>query len=129
MALGIKIKNLKFKNSYTFEELLEKMKTVTFEGGEPFIAKHGFNSVITFPPIDRQNQVWIMSGRMGESSDKWSVQLSHDIAGDFGNMVKNEVLNKLTDGFAGLGAMFGKNAKAGEAAVDEVVKKLTEMDL
>ncbi len=129
MALGIKIKNVKLSRVYSFEELLEEMKKVSFEGGEPFIAKHGLANVIAFEPIDKQNQVWVMSTKGNNGSDKWSIQLSHDIAGDFGNMAKNMVLDKVTGGIFGLGSMMGKKAKAGEAMVEEVAKKIEELGL
>lgn len=129
MALGLKIKSVKFSKGYTVETLLEEMKKVTFEAGEPFITKHGFNTMIVFPPIDRQNQVWVMNMKGNKESEKWSIQLSHDIAGDFGNMAKNALLDKVTGGLFGMGSIMGKNAKAGEAAVEEVVKKLEELGL
>lgn len=129
MALGLKIKNVKFSKGYTVETLLEEMKKVTFEAGEPFITKHGFNTMIVFPPVDRQNQVWVMNMKGNKESEKWSIQLSHDIAGDFGNMAKNALLDKVTGGLFGMGSIMGKNAKAGEAAVEEVAKKLGELGL
>ncbi|MCQ2536414.1 MAG: hypothetical protein MJ110_05530 [Lachnospiraceae bacterium] len=129
MALGIKIKSVKFSKGYTVETLLEEMKKVTFEAGEPFITKHGFNTMIVFPPIDRQNQVWVMNVKGNKESEKWSIQLSHDIAGDFGNMAKNALLDKVTGGLFGMGSIMGKNAKAGEAAVEEVAKKLEGLGL
>lgn len=129
MALGLKIKNVKFSKGYTVETLLEEMKKVTFEAGEPFITKHGFNTMIVFPPVDRQNQVWVMNCKGNKESEKWSIQLSHDIAGDFGNMAKNALLDKVTGGLFGMGSIMGKNAKAGEAAVEEVAKKLGELGL
>lgn len=129
MAFGVKIKNVKFNKAYTLEELLEEMKKVTFEGGEPFIVKHGFNNMIAFPPIDRQNQVWVMSLKGNKASEKYSIQLSHEIAGDFGNMAANAILDKVTGGLAGMGSVFGKQAKAGEAAVEEVAEKLTALNL
>ena len=128
MALGIKIKSVKFSKGYTVETLLEEMKKVTFEAGEPFITKHGFNTMIVFPPIDRQNQVWVQLSKP-KASNKVQVTLSHDIAGDYGNMAKNMALDALTDGWASIGAMFGKSAKAGEAAVDKVIEELSAMGL
>lgn len=129
MAFGVKIKNVKFSKAYTFEGLLEEMKKISFEGGEPSIAKHGLGYVIAFPPIDRQNQVWVMSSKGNKESEKWSIQLSHDIAGDYGNMAKNVILDKVTGGVAGLGAVFGKKSKAGESMVEEVAQKLTAANL
>lgn len=129
MAFGVKIKNIKTKKGYTLEEFLEVMKTVQYDAGEPSIVKHGFNQVICFPPIDRQNQVWVMGASFKQPFTKFSIQLSHDIAGDFGNMAKNAILDKITDGWAGMGTAFGKNRKDGENFVVDVYNKLSAMDL
>ena len=42
MALGIKIKNVKFKNKYTVQELYEAIKDKEFTAGVPQLTKHGF---------------------------------------------------------------------------------------
>jgi len=129
MAFGLKVKNVNFSKAYTFEELLEEMKKTTFDAGEPFIVKHGLTNIIAFPPLDNQNQVWVLSWKGNNGGAKWSVQLSHEIAGDFGNMAKNMVLDKLTGGIFGLGGMVSKNSKAGEAMVEDTLAKLTALNL
>lgn len=129
MALGLKFKTVKFSKDYTYEELLEEMKKVQFDAGEPSIVKHGLAYMIVFPPIDRQNQVWVNSFKGNKGGNKFQIQLSHEIAGDFGNMAANAILDKVTGGLSSMGSMFGKKAKAGEAAVDEVVEKLNSLNL
>ncbi len=129
MAFGIKIKKVELSKEYTFEELIAAMKTKTdWSAGEPSLTKHGFAQVICFPPVDRQNQVWVQLMK-AKGSNKVQIMLSHDIAGDFGNMAKNAVLDALTDGIAGLGAAFGKKAKTGEKMVDATVEELTQLGL
>ncbi len=129
MAFGIKIKKVELSKEYTLDELFEAMKAKTdWSAGEPGKTKHGFAEVIYFPPIDRQNQVWVQLSKP-KASNKVQVTLSHDIAGDYGNMAKNMALDALTDGWSSIGAMFGKSAKAGEAAVDKVIEELSAMGL
>ena len=72
--LGVKVKNIKFKNEYTLEEFYDAIKGQGFSAGTPSLTKHGMSTVITFPPLDRQNQVWIMKAGLKEHSSKFSVQ-------------------------------------------------------
>lgn len=86
MALGIKIKNVKFKNKYTVQELYEAIKDKEFTAGVPELTKHGFAYIITFPALDDQNQVWVMAAGFGKSTNKYSIQ-KQDRAG-VGNLAK-----------------------------------------
>lgn len=122
MALGVKIKKGKFSKAYTLETLIEAMKTKTWSGGEPSLVKHGLGYVIVFPPIDRQNQVWLQL--VGKETEKYQITLSHDLAGDYGNMAANAILSKVTGGLSNLGSAFGKKAKAGEEAVAKLAEEL-----
>ena len=61
MALGVKFKTVKTANAYTLEELFEAIKDKQFSAGQPSITKHGLTYMITFPALDSQNQVQIMS--------------------------------------------------------------------
>ena len=60
MALCVKINNIKAKNSYSIESFYKAIKDKHFSAGVPSLTKYGAASVITFPAIDSQNQVWIM---------------------------------------------------------------------
>ena len=53
--LGVKNIKIETKTPMTLEEFFDKIKDVTFEAGVPSIVKHGFNTVICFPKIDREN--------------------------------------------------------------------------
>ena len=104
--LGVKSVKLELKGNYaSLEELLEAMKDVKFEAGVPEITKHGFNTLIVFPPLDRNNQVWI-TGAKG----KYTVMRSTEVAG-LGNVAKNAALEMLTDGWSNLSAAFGDKKK------------------
>ena len=104
--LGVKSAKLELKGNYaSVEDLLEAMKDVKFEAGVPEITKHGFNTLIVFPPLDRNNQVWI-TGAKG----KYTIMRSTEVAG-LGNVAKNAALEILTDGWSNLSAAFGDKKK------------------
>ena len=104
--LGVKSVKLELKGNYaSVEDLLEAMKDVKFEAGVPEITKHGFNTLIVFPPLDRNNQVWI-TGAKG----KYTIMRSTEVAG-LGNVAKNAALEILTDGWSNLSAAFGDKKK------------------
>lgn len=105
-ALGIKQLKLELNGSYTIEELYEKIKDVPFDAGTPALVKHGFTWLIAFPQQDRNNQVQIIPATKG----KFVVQRSTQPAG-VGNMLKNDVLNSLTDGLTSMSAAFGNKKK------------------
>ena len=65
------------------------MQNVQFETGIPVLTKHGIGSVIVFPPVDRNNQVWI-TGAKGN----FTVMHSAEAAG-LGNVAKNAMLDSL----------------------------------
>ena len=104
--MGVKNIKLELKGNYaSLAELLEAMQNVKFEAGIPELTKHGIGSVIVFPPVDRNNQVWI-TGAKG----KFTVMRSAEVAG-LGNMAKNAILDSLTDGLSSMSAAFGNKKK------------------
>ena len=68
MAFGIKTKNIKTQNSYTIESFFDAIKDKEFTAGTPSLTKHGMATVITFPALDSQNQVWIMKSGFGQGN-------------------------------------------------------------
>ncbi len=126
--LGVKIKNVTFSKEYSLEELYEAIKDQTFTAGKPELTKHGAATIIVFPPLDRQNQVWIMKVGFKERSAKFSIQKSSQQAG-VGNMAGNMVLNELTGGIFGLFSAVGSNVKKCEQLVDATAKELEAMKL
>ncbi len=104
--LGVKNIKLELKGNYpSMQELYEAIKDVKFEAGVPELKKHGLNTLIVFPPLDRNNQVWI-SGVKG----KYTVMRSTEVAG-LDNVAKNAALEALTDGWSNLSAAFGDKKK------------------
>ena len=125
--LGIKVKNVTFNKEYSIEELYETIKNRSFSAGEPSLTKHGMATIITFPPLNRQNQVWIMKVGFKEQSAKFSVQKGEQAG--VGNMAGNMVLNELTGGIFGLFGAVGKNVKNCEQLVEATAKELSNMSL
>ena len=127
MAFGVKVKNIKTKSEYTIEELYDAIKDHPFSAGQPSLTKHGLAMSITFPALDRQNQVWIMRAGFKEKCQKFSIQKSE--AAGLGNVAVNAVLDDVTDGLFSFGRMAGKNAKECERLVDATYQELTAMGL
>jgi hypothetical protein len=125
MAFGVKVKNIKTKGSYSIEEFYEAIKDTAFSAGEPSLTKHGVATVITFPALDRQNQVWIMAA--GGKGTKFSIQKSQQAG--MGTTVGNLALDEVTNGFFGLGGMVGNNVKECERLVEETAKELDAIGL
>lgn len=103
---GVKNEKLNLSKEYDFKSLYEAIKDVEFEAGKPSLVKHGFADVIVFPQLDRNNQIWISKGLKGE----WIVMRSVQPAG-VGNVLKNELLETVTDGWSGLSGAFGDTKK------------------
>lgn len=127
--LGVKVKNIKTQNEYTIETLYEAIKDKTFSAGVPSLTKHGLATIITFPALDRQNQVWVMSTSLNPSKpgQKFSIQKSE--AAGVGNMAGNMVIDSLTGGLFGWGSIAGKNAKRCEELVELTAKELESFGL
>lgn len=122
--LGVKTEKLNVKTCPTLQDLYERIKDVEFEAGKPSLVKHGFAYVIVFPELDRNNQVWICD--MGKG--KYQVQRSTIIAG-VGNMVKNMVIDDLTDGLTSMSAAFGNTKKTCMLHVTKVAETINNMGI
>ncbi len=109
------------------ECLYEAIKDKEFSAGEPSLTKHGFAYIITFPELDRQNQVWICNCGIKAESKKFQVTKGEK-AGT-GNMVGNMVLNDLSGGIYGLGGAVGNNTKKCEQLVEATAKELEALNL
>lgn len=125
MALGVKVRNISTKGSYTIQEFYDAIKDQTFSAGEPSLVKHGVATIITFPALDRQNQVWVMAA--GGKGTKFSIQKSQ--AAGMGKLAGNLALDQVTNGLFGLGSMVGGNAKACEKLVEDTAKELDALGL
>lgn len=129
MAFGVKIKSVKTKEKYTIESLYEAIKDKEFTAGAPSLTKHGIAMIITFPALDRNNQVWVMASGFGskDGTNKFSIQKQEEAGVD--NAVKNAIIGGLTDGWGNIGANFGANAKKCEQLVEATAKELDALGL
>ena len=120
--LGVKSAKLNLKGNYPgLEELFEAIKDIKFEAGQPNLVKQGLGKVIVFPELDRNNQVWIQNLGKG----KYQVTRSTEVAG-LDNMVKNAVLDSLTDGWSSMSGAFGNTKKRCMELVDITAKEIEE---
>ena len=129
MALGVKAKTLKTSGSYTVEELFGKIKGIEFSAGTPTCQKYGPSFRITFPALDRQNQVQIISNAIGgkKPSQKFTIQKAEELG--LKKSLVNDALSMLTGGLTNLGSMVTDNAKRCEELVEETYDKIESMNL
>ncbi len=119
--LGVKYTELELKGNYaTLEDLFEAMKNIKFEAGVPKLTKHAIHSVIVFPPVDRNNQVWITY-----SKGKFSIMRSAEVAG-LGNVAKNSALDALSNGWTSLSNIIGDSKKRCMELVDITIKEISD---
>lgn len=126
---GVKVKTVQTINEYTIEEFYDVIKHYSFSAGAPALTKHGLSTIITFPPLDRHNQVWIVPylGLMKTATNKF--QVSKNDAAGVGNAAANMALNEMTGGLTNLRGMLGKHTKSAEKLVDLTVQELNELRL
>lgn len=131
MAFGVKMVKVKPNGSYTIDSFFEKIKDADYgDAGAPQVGRssplYKENNVIYFPKIDRNNQVWITTNKKGE----FIVQRSTIIVGAaVSNMVKDDVLNAVTFGFAGMHSVLGGPEKKCEKDVDHVAEVIKGLGL
>ena len=112
---------------FTIESFFDAIKDKEFTAGTPSLTKHGMATVITFPALDSQNQVWIMKSGFGKETQKFSIQKSTQAGMD--NVAKNAALDSITGGLFSVGGMISENTKKCEKLVDATAKELSEMNL
>ena len=125
---GVKIKKLVTQKEYTIEELFEAVKDKQFSAGVPSLTKSGLNYLITFPPLDRNNQVQIYSNSLKKGpSTKFTVTKAQEAG--VGNAIKNNFLSDLTGGWSSASANFGKTSKTCEQLVEATLAELQALNL
>ena len=125
--LGFKIKKVVTKKDYTIEELYDAVKGHNFSAGKPELTQHGLTQIITFPALDRNNQVWIAPAQMKMQCTKWYVQ-KQKRAG-VGNMAVDMALDTVTDGWSSFSGVFGKTAKKAEQLTEITAQELDSLGL
>ena len=127
MAFGFKLKKLETSKPYTIEELFDAIKDHEFTAGQPQLTKHGLTTIITFPPIDRNNQIWVSPGGMKSPYSKFTV-MKNEVAG-LDNMAKNIGLGAVTGSWSRMSGTFGKKAKTSEELVVTTFEELQALGL
>jgi uncharacterized protein YfaT (DUF1175 family) len=128
MAFGFKIRKIETTRKYTMEELYEAIRDKQFSAGQPELTKHGATLIITFPPIDRNNQIWISPGQMKKAPWSKFIITKNEVAG-MTNLAANTALSAVTNGWSDLSGSFGKKAKTAEALVVATYEELLTLGL
>ena len=115
---------LELKNSYSMEEFYNKIKDTRFEAGPAQLVEYGPALVIAFPELDRNNQVQILRDRKG----RFCVMRSTQPIG-LDKILKNMVLEDLTDGLTGMSAIIGNKKKLCNALVEKTAAQIDELNL
>ena len=124
---GFKIKKIVTKNAYSIEALYETIKNHEFTAGKPELTEHGFTNVITFPALDRNNQIWILPAQMKKECTKWFVQ-KQKRAG-VKNMAVDMALDEISGGWSSFSGVFGKTARRAEELTEITAKELDSLGL
>lgn len=83
MASGFKVRKVETHESYTIEELYEHIRCHSFTAGKPSLCRQGVTCVITFPPFDSNQQIWITQAQLGSGPYcKWQVYKNEPLVSD-----------------------------------------------
>ena len=122
----MKVLQIMTRNSYTVESLYEAIKDKKFTAGQPMYTIHCSYPIITFPAVDKRNQVWITPAAVG-ACNLFYIQKQEEAGGE--NILQNAVTNQLTFGIAGLRGKVGQNAQYCEWLVDCTAYELYQLGL
>jgi hypothetical protein len=118
---GVKVKTVSTGKEYTIEEFYDAIRNHIFSAGAPALTKHGLATIITFPPLDRHNQVWIVPVLDFRKTATAKFQISKNDAAGVGYMAVNGFLNDLTGGITNFRSVVARNAeKLVELTADEL---------
>lgn len=124
MAFGFKLKTVKTKESFeNYQQLFDRIKDVDFTAGKPELVKNGFADVIVFPPLDRQNQIWVML----QGKNKIIIQ-KNQVVGVTDQAI-NAAFDAVTDGLFSVGSIMGKNSKKIEKLVEATASEIEALNL
>ena len=127
MAFGVKIRRIQTSRVYSIESFYEAIQDKTFTAGRPSLTKHGLAAIVTFPALDRQNQIQILP--VGRKQETQQFQIQKAEAAGAANMAGNMALDQITGGIFGFGQIIGRNAKRCEELVEMTAKELEMIHL
>ena len=124
MAFGFKLKTVKTKESFeNYQQLFDRIKDVDFTAGKPELVKNGFADVIVFPPLDRQNQIWVML----QGKNKIIIQKNQVVG--VADQAINAAFDAVTGGLFSVGSIMGKNSKKIEKLVEATASEIEALNL
>ncbi len=123
----LNMKKVVFKNDYTTQELYEKIKDVQFPLGKPVLAKHGATTLIVFAPINKDTQMVINPGKLGDKINVYRVMILPEVGLD--NLIVSTVIDIVTDQWALVINQLGKNVKNYKKCVDTIAEQLDGLGL
>ena len=124
MAFGFKLKTVKTNESFeNYQQLFDRIKDVDFTAGKPELVKNGFADVIVFPPLDRQNQIWVML----QGKNKIIIQKNQVVG--VADQAINAAFDAVTDGLFSVGSIMGKNSKKIEKLVEATASEIEALNL
>lgn len=125
MPLGVKTRIVEFKNTYTLESLFEAIKDKDFTAGKAEFSKQGLAHIITFPALDRKNQLWLMKKGMGKSGNRFTVSKQEQVG------MANSLANSFTRGgvVGGMIEASSDNFKRCEELVDITADELAALGI
>ena len=72
--MDLKLNQVKTKQNNTIEELFEAINDAKFTADTHELTNHGHTTLITFPPLVMNNQIWILPGQLKGLYRIWTVQ-------------------------------------------------------
>ncbi len=123
----LNMRKVVFKNDYTTQELYEAIKDVQFPLGKPVLAKHGATTLIVFAPINKDTQMVINPGKMGDKINVYRVMILPEVGLD--NLIVSTVIDIVTDQWALVINQLGKNVKNYKKCVDTIAEQLDSLGL
>ena len=124
---GFKIKKVITKKAYSIKALYDAIKSHEFSAGKAELTEHGFTNVITFPALDRNNQVWILPAQMQKECTKWYVQKQKSAG--VKNMAVDMALDEISGGWSSFSGVFGKTAIQAEKLTEITAQELDSLGL
>ena len=118
-----KTMSFKTQQDYTNEQMLDIMKSVAFEAGEPQLIKYALTHRIVFPALDSNNQVQVLKTGV----NKWSVTAMEEAK--YGALFGNDALRDIFGRLFGIFQFFNPNRKKALSLVQDTYNKLSALNL
>ena len=118
-----KSRSIKTQQDIAPEQMIDIMKTVAFEAGEPQLIKYALTHRIVFPALDSNNQVQVMKTGV----KKWSVTVMEEAK--TGALVGNSAMRGIFGRLFAIFQFFNPNRKKALALMEDTFNKLSGLNL